>query len=745
MDDAHGAPPGSIQPMRSEAWQVARALLARTHDIVIALDASGNFCFANDTVSELLGYEASTLIGRSVLDFAAAEDMQNIADAMNRWEGRGGRPRGGNVGIRASDGTVRQFHYRAGFGDELVGPGSFIVTLNPLNPEASGDDMIPALVENANRVSRIAAGFLGKSSADFARGFDNAISELSGLEWITRITAWTLKEGRLIRSARWDASISAPTQEPPASLRIDTSPMLRRLISGREVLMSTVSDSDPELADERASFESSGDLSVLAEPLVAGNRVFGILLLESTVADVSIDVAHLATLRSAAAIIAAAMMGQEAERELAEKARIDPTTGLSNRWAAHSDLQAALDGLANGRSGGVGVVGLDLDRFRLVNEALGHHSGDQLLREVAARLRSTAPAGAALARLSADEFLVVLPNVSTEVQVIAAARKILEVFDVPFQVAGSTLSLTAGAGVFHHAAGPTTVPTAEEVLRQVDNIVDRAKRSGERIETGDGSNDSQLRRLRRIAELEHGLDDGDLVPYFQAEWDLSTERIIGAEALVRWDHPVDGIVGADETIPLAESAGLISRLGRQVLTQACRTALEWVEQVDGFMLRVNVSARQLRTDDFVYEVAGILEDTGFPAGSLCLELTESSLLDDPTRSREHFAHLRELGVALAIDDFGTGFSSILQLKELPLSSLKIDQHFVAGVADDPSDRAIVEATLELARAFGVTATAEGVEYEAQRRALEAMGCTRVQGFLFSKPEPAADLSERLKR
>lgn len=743
MDDGDGPTSRSGQLPDVDPRELISALLARVHDIVVVSDAGNVIRFVNDAVIEHLGFTPESVVGQPLEAFVADSDSAWVAAAIARWEGRLGRPQGNEVDLVCADGSIRRFHYRSQMGTELFGAGGFVLTLSPAGPDDRRDDLVPVLIENTNRVARIAAAFLDDSTGNFGAVLDSVVRELSGLEWLMRITVWTVSGSQVLRSAWWDAAHQAPSTPPPEHLPIDASPMMRRILAGNEVRLRTDREGDGQFDMERQEFAAAGTKSLFAAPLTAGDVVLGFIVLESTIDAVIDGAAHEATVRAAAAVIAAAMVRHRAEGELAYQARTDRTTGLLNRWAAQGDLADTLTGLEGGHSSGVGIVGIDLDRFKLVNEALGHRSGDRLLSEVSDRVRSAAPAAAQLARLSADEFLVVVPDADSADVTVDVARKILDVFTVPFDVGGTVTSVTARTAVVHVAPDDDQIPSAEEVLRQVANTLDQAKRSGRVIETADRSDDRQLQRLRRVGELEHALATGQLVPYFQAEWDLRTGKIVGAEALLRWIHPDLGVVGPDAVIPLAESTGLIGRIGREILVESCKRAIGWLGVVDDFVLRVNVSAQQLRSDDFTVEVADALMEAGFPAPSLCLELIESSLLDDPARSQAHFAHLRDLGVGLAIDDFGTGYSSILQLKELPLSSLKIDQRFIAGIADDPSDRTIVEATLELARAFGVSATAEGVEEERQRQVLEELGCERVQGFLFSRPEPADRFTERL--
>lgn len=733
---------------RSDAfdYEWLHAVLSSVSEAVMGCDAIGRVVFVGGAAAELFGYDPDAVLGRHFSAFVDPGELPEIVESIARWRGRSGRPVGHEVGLRCADGIYRRFAYSTRMGDGLFGEGSFLVTFTPAGPAEASGVPFPPLVENEERIARIASAFIDAGRDDFADALETAVAELSGLSVVTRITVWTTRNGHLSLTARWDAPHDAPRVPPPSELFIDVSPMLRSLLAGSEVRLSVRYDTDPMFAIEREAFAAAGTMSVLAVPLRAGGLVMGFVLLESTLKNLDFTATHVASVRSASAIIAAAMLRGAAEEELAERTWVDPTTGLANRWAARVDLQTLIDGLGGktASEGGIGVVEIDLERFRLVNEALGHQAGDELLGEVASRLGRAAPERTQLARLSADEFLVVIPGLADETASLARAEELMEVFSVPFRIGDSATSMRARAGVLYLAAGEATNPTAGEVLRRIDNIVDRAKRSGVTIAVADADDDAQLRRLRRIGEIEQALGGGQLVPYYQAEWDLTSGRVVGAEALLRWQHPGEGLLAADEVIPLAESAGLIEPIGRHVLAEACSTARAWLTLVDGFVLRVNVSARQLRSEDFASEISDVLVETGFPASALCLELTESTLLDEPSASRRQFSRLRELGVGLAIDDFGTGYSSILALKQLPLSSLKIDQRFVAGVADSPSDRAIVEATLELARAFGVTATAEGVETEAQRAALERLGCERSQGFLFSGAESAAAFTARLE-
>lgn len=718
------------------------ALLANVQEIVLVCDDTGSIGFVNAAISVQLGYDPHLLVGRNIAEFMHPDDLALALEGMARWVGRNGQPQGNLIRVRASAGDWRTFHYDSLLRESGTEPGRFVITMWPEGDVDIGAGQIRSILANEDRIVRLASAFLHVPYEDFAKGLEAAVTELASLEWLTRVSIWTIDRNQIVLEASWDSPIDAPRIPLPDRFRITRFRMLEQLAAGEEIWLTAPFADDPAHEAESAMFAEAGTQVVLGVPLAAGGSVIGMIIAESTLVGAEFDATHVSSVRSASAIVAAALLRREAERTLADQASLDKITGLSNRWAFNTGLERALEALDLGGIGAMGVALVDIDRFKLVNDALGYRAGDRLLSEVAARFSSAAPEGALLARLGADQFLILQTSVETRSAMVETAQDLLATLAVPIEVDGTTMALTASAGVVHLKRGGAR---SEDVLRWLDLAVGRAKQvGGDTIEFDvPDDHDGRSSRLQRITEIQRGLAVGEFVPYFQGEWDLRTGALIGAEALVRWNHPTEGLVGAVDFVPLAEATGLIDQLGYRVLVEACLAAVPWVAAIDGFVLRVNVAAQQLRRDELDIDVAEVLAASGLAPESLCLELTESTLLDDPARSIDLFARMRELGVGLAIDDFGTGYSSILQLKHLPLSALKIDQQFVSGLPDDPSDRAIVKAILDLANAFDIGVTAEGVETEAQRDALIELGCNHAQGFLLAHPEPAESFARRV--
>jgi diguanylate cyclase (GGDEF)-like protein/PAS domain S-box-containing protein len=418
----------------------------------------------------------------------------------------------------------------------------------------------------------------------------------------------------------------------------------------------------------------------------------------------------------------------------------DPLTGVANRTLLISRLE---NGLSRTRRLGtsLGVVALNLDHFKLINSSLGHDFGDELLRQVAQRLMTVIRPADSVARVGADEFIIVSDD-STGSETGTLARLVLDSIREPFQHMGHQLLVTASLGVMM----ATNESTAAGMLRDAEVAVSRGKeQDGNRIEYFDESlRWKSERRAVLMVGLRRALERNELTVYYQPIVDLSTGFMASAEALLRWNHPELGPVTPVEFIPCAEEMGLIDEIGAWVVEQACAQLALWHAGGHDVTVAVNVSALQMMAADIVQVTQNTLERTKFSGEGLCFELTESVLMDDVNYFGKTFAELKALGVRLSIDDFGTGFSSLGRLKSYPIDELKVDQGFVRGLGTDASDTALVEAIVAMAHALKLSVTAEGIENESQLAQLRAMGCQRGQGYFLARPMTAAAINQLIE-
>ncbi|MBP1127161.1 MULTISPECIES: phosphodiesterase DibA [Pseudomonas] len=429
---------------------------------------------------------------------------------------------------------------------------------------------------------------------------------------------------------------------------------------------------------------------------------------------------------------------KDSEQELAHLAHHDPLTDLPNRLLFSDRAEQALAS-AQVHKRGCALLLLDLDHFKIINDSLGHNVGDQLLKHVGERLAGLFGPGVTLARLGGDEFAVLAENCPQVTQAAALAHRMLAAMKDPFVFDGNQLFISASIGI---SLFPGDALSAEQLLRNADSALFKAKsagREGFALYTEELTAHAQS-RVEIAGELRRALDRDELRVYYQPVHNLQDGRLIGVEALVRWQHPERGLVPPGEFIPIAERTGLIADIDGWVMLQACRQMCRWLAEgkLLGFMA-VNVSSRLFARRELYDHVARVLHDTGLNPAFLELEVTESAVMDDPDMALEQLHRLRELGLRLAIDDFGTGYSSLLRLKRLPVHKLKIDQGFVAGLPEDDDDVAIVRVVIALAKSMGMQVHAEGIERVEQARFLLAQACDMGQGYWFGKPKPATDI------
>jgi diguanylate cyclase (GGDEF)-like protein/PAS domain S-box-containing protein len=437
---------------------------------------------------------------------------------------------------------------------------------------------------------------------------------------------------------------------------------------------------------------------------------------------------------------------RRAEEQIQHLALYDALTELPNR-ALFKDQFSHARGAADRSGRPLGVLMLDLDRFKRINDTLGYPAGDDLLRQVAQRLQQCVRLAdyltrgqavvetGSVARLGGDEFTMLVPGLTSVEDAAKIARRILAAFSTPFRLSGQEVVVTASIGI---AMYPTDGQDIDALLKNADTAMYHAKDQGKDNYQffSSSMNASAFHKLTLETGLRHALERNELILHYQPKVDIATRRIDGFEALVRWQHPDLGLVSPGEFIPLAEETGLIVPIGEWVLDTAARQTAAW--QAAGFdraSVAVNLATPNFVQGKVVAQVARVIAATGLPPGSLEIEVTESVLMSDAATAIETMRELRALGVKLSIDDFGTGYSSLSYLKKLPIGTLKIDRSFIRDVMSNPEDAAITTAIIAMARSLNLSVVAEGVETEEQAGFLLRCGCPLMQGYLFSRPVP----------
>ena len=483
-------------------------------------------------------------------------------------------------------------------------------------------------------------------------------------------------------------------------------------------------------------------LRVLALPAVCALVAVG-LLAASAVGALPVLPAFLALATIVAIMVRTGLTFRENLELLdaRQEARTDDLTGLLNRRGFYLRSEAQL-GEAAEADCGMAVLLLDLDNFKEFNDTLGHHAGDELLRDLSERLRRALPE-ATVGRLGGDEFVALLPCDRESGDGLAAAHRVLDALEKPFPVEGMVTQIAGSIGV---SVFPDNGANREELLRAADVAMYRAKQHGSSVELYRTENDANTReRLRLVGDLAGALAGDELVLHYQPKTDLATGVVCGVEALARWQHPTLGLLGPDKFIELAEQHGLMRRLTLRVLDLVISQQHVWRRAGIELPVSVNVSPANLLDVRFPADVAELIERRDVPRGALLLEITENIVMLDPVRALDSVARLSELGVSFSLDDFGTGYSSLAQLKRLPVTELKIDRSFVSEMHASASDATIVRSTVELGRNLGLRVVAEGVETAEHLSDLKTMGCDSAQGYHLSRPLPAGELTPWLTK
>ncbi len=492
-----------------------------------------------------------------------------------------------------------------------------------------------------------------------------------------------------------------------------------------------------------------GIFCVMSAPLIVKDEVIGSICFyrlarRCAYTEMYVDFAKKLSTAVSAALENASLYDnlKKMDEEIKHLAYHDALTGLPNRRLFTSLLTHEL-AQAHRRDKKMAIFFLDLDRFKDINDTMGHETGDELLKEVAVRLKSTVRECDTIARIGGDEFNIILADID-HVEVIAdIARKIVECFRKTFMIAKHEFHMSTSIGISIYPDDSEEINT---LLSYADIAMYHAKKEGRNnYQFYDAEiNVRTIERMRMNNLLMHTVERGELAVHYQPQIDIKTKDIVGAEALVRWNHPEMGLLDAAQFIPLAEETGFVASIDEWVLRTVCKQVKLWQDAGLPACVTVNLSARQLQSPQLVYKISQIFDETGVLPDCLSLEITESVAMHNIERTAERLKELSEMGISIYIDDFGTGYSSLNYLKRLPVECLKIDKSFIRDIAGDPDDRTIISAVTAMAHKMRLRVIAEGVETQEQFSFLRFAGCDEVQGFLFSRPMPAENFSELIR-
>lgn len=690
-----------------------RNLVQGASDAITIVEADGTIRYSSPALFRVFGYSEESAMGKNVFDYVHPDDRSRISEAFTAISKGSGESNSLEFRLRHSDGRWRDVEC---IGNNLLADRAIQGIVFTIRDVTERLDTNRLLSDQARILEFIARGEeLSLVLAEICE-----VVERSDSNARCGVMIFDMSKKRL----RTITAPSIPSEFVKAITRLD---ITRADPNGNWPELSTVARTH--------GFEVTRSVPIIAsrnERILGCVTIFHAKLHEPTerhqrVVDVTTDLATIALERKAF------------EASLTHQAHHDPLTALPNRTLFLEFLSLGLARARRSQST-VGVLFLDLDRFKVVNDSLGHGAGDELLAALARRLRGAVRPGDIVARFAGDEFTILCEALSSDSaaeQISDVAQRILDVIHRPFTLHGDDVFLGASIGI---ALSNSSATTAEEMLRDSDAAMYRAKELGKgRFELFDeGMRSRALERMEVESDLHRALERSEFRVLYQPIVSIEQERCIGAEALVRWHHPERGVVSPLEFIELAEETGLVVPIGEWVLREVCSQLVQW-SPPRGFVVSVNLSARQLARPDLIDTVRRVLQETGADPTNLCLEITESVLMEDAEWSRQAVSSLKDLGVRMSIDDFGTGYSSLGYLKRFPVDSVKVDQSFVDGLGTDGDDSVIVTAVVRMGHALGLKVVAEGVETEVQLSELMNLGCDAAQGFFFARPAPADKL------
>ena len=717
------------QALRERAARF-QALVQNSSHMVVVLDSGGGITYASPAFWRMLGHRDQIQLSLGLFDLVHPDDLQALRARFGGHLVGTGQTASYEFRCLAADGTWRH--------------------LEALASNLLEDPAVRGVVFNTRDVTerRHAEGLLAGQAAvlDLIARDAPLMETLSALARLVETEAEGARcavllldgEGETLTVAAAPSLVDAGLHEADGMVIGPRAGSSGTAVHRRTAVLVADVATDPLWAETRQVALSRGLRAAWAMPIttVESREVLGTVTIYfdtprrpgPTDRRLLVAAAHLADI---------AIQRSQAQARLAHQAAHDALTGLPNRVFFLDRAAHALDSTKRSRSW-VAVLFCDLDRFKVINDSLGHDAGDKLLGELARRLQEVVRPGDTVARFGGDEFTILCESIEDEAHALAIAERVGRVAATPFALGDAEVFVTMSVGIAI-GSGPRTRP--QSLIENADAAMYRAKaRGGNRHEVFD--HEMRARAKRRLAlhgSLHRAVERGEFRVFYQPLVRLATSQPIGAEALVRWHHPERGLVGPQEFIGLAEETGLIVPIGTYVLREACLQAARWRAVRAGrdpMCIKVNLSARQFAHPNLVEVVAGILEDTGVDPASVSLEITESVLMEDVESTSGALRELKSLGVSLAVDDFGTGYSSLLYLKRFPVDELKVDRTFVAGLLGNAEDAAIVAAVVNLAHTLGVKAVAEGVESSGQVARLIELGCDFGQGYHFGRPMPA---------
>ncbi len=695
-----------------------RTLVQHAADGIIVLDADARCQYVSPSYERLTGLSASTLVGNDVRQFVKDDDRPAIGAAWARMMDNPSETTRALVRVQRADGRWRW--QDTSISNRLHDPtiAGIILNVRDVTERKALDDL---LAEESRILEMIAWGERLETVLD-------KVATLTAQYSGARYCLIRLLEGDDLRLA---AAPGFPDRiyQKVESIAVDAPLSSGRAAKARDEVLIDYAALEPGTPVPVAVTETGTRIS-WSLPIELPNRdaVAGTLTLLFDAPEADRDRSR-SLMERVVSLAAVAIEQARAREDLEYRAYHDELTGLPNRALLNDRLTHALQRSRRDNTA-VAVLFLDLDRFKFVNDSLGHEAGDRLLSQIAHRMIVGLRGSDTIARLGGDEFVVVVEDIKDDLEVHAAVQRVAAILEDPFEVDAETLFVSASIGV----SVARDEADAADLLREADDAMYRAKQRGRRsVEYRTGKEaPAATNRLARVTGLHRALERDELVVYYQPIVDIRSRRPVAVEALVRWNHPELGLVPPGDFIPLAEDTGLIVPLGWRVLDHARRRLLRSPD----LAVAVNVSARQLSETDFVPRLTQLVAD--LPRGSLTLEITESLLIDDPDNTAATLAALDEVGIRIALDDFGTGYSSLSNLSTLPIDQLKIDRSFVSGLGERPESEALVSGIINLGHGLELEVVAEGVETEQQARRLERLDCDFAQGYFFGRPAPWVD-------